>query len=306
MMERSVKELSVPVAVIVAESSRRGRRRRLARRLRTAATVLTVVVLAGVGANAGLSTLAAQAPSGSTGPAGPGASSLAASPSPSATGAEDGAGPLPSPFYSPLLDLPKAPVLGEPGPSRSPSGAMTVKFTPKQVYFTVSGLLPKSMQYLETPQPYPLPLPSGTVGVAMQYVDGSGEPAAIEVTMRHSRLPFPKDGRAPEPTDLPFQCEETVRGDGTHSVVGCHYGFLPDGSWEMVESNDALVPGVFSNRVRLWRPDGTVMEFTEFSGLRDRAQEGGAQSTHLRTTPPVPLDIWRGVAESTTWHWFYA
>ncbi len=74
----------------------------------------------------------------------------------------------------------------------------------------------------------------------------------------------------------------------------------------MVETNDALVPGVFSNRVRLWRPDGMVMEFTEFSGLRDRGSEpDGARATAPRSAPPIPLQLWRGVAESANWRWFY-
>ncbi|MFD8481162.1 hypothetical protein [Kitasatospora sp. NPDC059673] len=307
MMETSVKELSVPVAVIVAESNRRGRRRKLARRLRVAGAALTVVALAAVGANAGLSTVASKLPAHGPGPVGPagaggtanaGVPSLTTSPSPL-----DSAGSSPGAEFTPMLNMPPASVLGRPSSNDTPAPGSQMPFTPDNVYRALNSMLPVFSRFLKDAQVHPGPLPSGTAGVVMQFVDGSGVTASLEMTMRHSQLVFPKDRRAPaDPSDLPFQCTESVLGNGTRTTMGCAYGFLPDGTWEMVESNDAVAPTLYNYRVRVWRMDGTVLEFTEYSGIRDFT--GGAEQKNTRSTPPIPLAIWRGVAESQDWRWF--
>lgn len=316
MMETSVKELSVPVAVIVAESNRRGRRLRLARRLRIAGAALTVVALAAVGANAGMSTLAANAPAGDTGPAGTGISPTSGSPStppaswPSARPSDEPSTPpartgpaerTPTPAYTPMLNLPQAPRFGRLPTTDTPPPSSQHLFSADQVYKTLTTLLPLEYQAIKDAWPHPGPLPGGTAGVVMKYIDGEGVVSSMEVTMRHSQAPFPKDRRAPtDPSDLPFQCAETVLGTGERTTLGCEYGFLPDGTWEMVESNDAVAPNLYNYRVRLWRPDGTVLELTEYSGLRDYTGPGTANT---RATPPIPLDIWRGVAQAQDWRW---
>ncbi|OKJ15773.1 hypothetical protein [Kitasatospora sp. CB01950] len=295
MMETSVKELSVPVAVIVAESNRRGRRRRLARRLRIAGAALTVVVLAAVGANAGLNTMAAKAPATNTGPAGAVLASPTTSPSPFGSVA-----PSPDPDHTPMLNLSPAPVLGRPSSNDTPGPDGMAAFTPTQVQKVITALLPAEVGSFKDAGAFLGTLPVGTAGVTLQYVDGDGVVSSLEVMMRHSVAAFPKDRRAPDPSDQPFHCAETVLGTGERSTQGCEYGFLPDGTWEMVEANDAIVPGLYNYRVRLWRIDGTVLEFTEFNGPRDYVLSAPRKT---RTTPPIPLDTWRGVAESQEWRW---
>ncbi|MFF0387326.1 hypothetical protein ACFYS8_01375 [Kitasatospora sp. NPDC004615] len=309
MMETSVMELSVPVAVIVAESNRRGRRRRLARRLRVAGAALTVVALAAVGANVGLSTVASNLPAHSAGPAGVGVGvgvpPPTTSPSPS-----DGAAASSGTESGPLLKMPPASTLGRPPSSGTSAPKSLQTFTPEAVSETLGAMLPADYRLLKDAVVHPGPLPSGTAGVVMKFVDGTGQTATLEVTMRQSRLVFPKNGQAhTDPSDLPFQCAESVLGNGARTVMGCEYGFLTDGTWEMVESNGAVAPPLYSYRVRLWRIDGTVLEFTEYSGTRDFTGDGetfarGDQPMNARTTPPIPMPIWRGVAESQDWRWF--
>ncbi|MFJ5926221.1 hypothetical protein ACIQF6_26800 [Kitasatospora sp. NPDC092948] len=297
MMEESVTELSVPVAVIVAESKRRGRRLRLARRLRVAGAALTVVVLGAVGANLGLSATASRMPAHTTGPAGAGVASTG-SVEPSGSVEPTGrAESTPTPVRTPMLNLPAVPAVGRSRAAGTPSPDSATPFTPAQVYRTLVAVLPTDVQYLKTPEDLPGPLPAGTVGVVMKYVDGTGEAATVEVTMSRSEAVFPKDGNAP--AEPPFQCAETVMSNGARTVQGCQFGFLADGSWEMVEENDAIVPGLRSYRVRLWRDDGTVLEFTEFNGLHDAADPTGSASN--RTVPPISLDVWRAAAESYDW-----
>lgn len=301
MMEKSVEELCVPVAVIVAESKRRGRRLRLVRRLQGAGAALTVVAVVAAGANAALSGTTARTPVGSTGPAGAGV--------PSATdpaglfGRSSGQGePNPGPDRSPASDVSAPPTPGRPSATDTPLSGGLLAFTPAQVSKTLGALLPADLKYLKNAENHPGSLPVGTMGVLVHYVDGTSEAASIEVTVRHSQVAFPTDRNAPvDPGALPFQCAETVLGNGARSVQGCHFGFLPDGTGEMVESNDAPVPGLYSHRVSVWRPDGTVLEFTEYSGVRDYT---GGKSLKTRTDPPIPLAVWREVAESPDWHWF--
>ncbi|PJN29743.1 hypothetical protein [Kitasatospora sp. CB02891] len=301
MMEKSVEELCVPVAVIVAESKRRGRRLQLVRRLQGAGAALTVVAVVAAGANAALSGTTARTPVGSTGPAGAGVAS-ATDPA-GLFGRSSGQGESsPGPDRSPAFDVSAPPAPGRPSATGTPLSGGLLAFTPAQVSKTLGALLPADLQYLKGAENHPGSLPVGTMGVLVHYVDGTGEAASIEVTVRHSKAAFPTDRNAPvDPSALPFQCTETVLGNGARSVQGCHFGFLPDGTGEMVESNDAPVPGLYSHRVSVWRPDGTVLEFTEYNGLRDYT---GGKSLKTRTEPPIPLAVWREVAESPDWHWF--
>ncbi|MFJ1792484.1 hypothetical protein [Kitasatospora griseola] len=301
MMEKSVEELCVPVAVIVAESKRRGRRLRLVRRLQGAGAALTVVAVVAAGANAALSGTTARTPVSSTGPVGAG---LPSATDPAALfGRSPGEGePSPGPERSPASDMSAPSPPGGPPATGTPSSGGLVAFTPAQVSKTLSALLPADLQYLKGAENHPGSLPVGTMGVLVHYVDGAGEAASIEVTVRHSQVAFPKDRNAPvDPSALPFQCAETVLGNGARSVQGCHFDFLPDGTGEMVESNDAPVPGLYSHRISVWRPDGTVLEFTEYNGVRDYT---GGKPLKTRTEPPIPLAVWREVAESPDWRWF--
>ncbi|MFF0297634.1 hypothetical protein ACFYST_05190 [Kitasatospora sp. NPDC004614] len=311
MMETSVMELSVPVAVIVAESNRRGRRRRLARRLRVAGAALTVVALAAVGANVGLSTVASNLPAHSAGPAGVGVGVGVGVPPPTTSPSpSDGAAASSGTESGRMLEMPPASTLGRPPSSGTSAPKSLQTFTPEAVFETLGAMLPADYRLLKDAVVHPGPLPSGTAGVVMKFVDGTGQSATLEVTMRQSRLVFPKNGQAPtDPSDLPFQCAESVLGNGARTVMGCEYGFLTDGTWEMVESNGAVAPPLYNYRVRLWRIDGTVLEFTEYSGTRDFTGDGetfarGDQPMNARTTPPIPMPIWRGVAESQDWRWF--
>ncbi|RKE22712.1 hypothetical protein [Streptomyces sp. TLI_171] len=294
MMERSVEELTVPVAVIVAESGRRGRRRQLLRRLRIAGTALTVAGLAAAGAGVGLPmTGAGHAPARTVGPAAIGPSAPDAdhtdtpSPAPSTT---------PSSAPSPVLPMGAGPELTSGWPDGKPTGYL-MEFTPLQVYQTLGAMLPGRTFKLGFGSGYPPVSPDNGSSVDLRYTDDEAT-SAIVMTMSRPMLPFPTDGRAPAVP--PFRCGTPSGHTGNHQEA-CFAGYLPDGSWELVELDDSRLPGLYGYRVALWRPDGLVLDFTEFVGVPD---SDGAGHEITRENPPLDLTTWRAVVESSDWSYF--
>lgn len=308
MMETSVGELSVPVAVIVAESNRLGRRRRLLRRLRIAGTALTVAAVAAVGANTGLPVLEGGRPQGPAAQsvadppllptaAGTGAGAGTGAPAAAPTGRQE-AGPSYSPAASdskyPLLPLR---ALDRPGDRTPPvSASDPAGLTAPNVRATLAGLLAElgDRTAVDYGKPYERTLVNDGYAVDLKY--GSGEDATLEVVFGRTPLAFPVNG-GPRPGAAPFSCGKDSGTDGNHPTM-CVSGYGADGSWEMVEANDARLPGTFAYHVALWRPNGVVLEFYDYAALVDPEQREVHRTRHQ---PAVGPDAWRAVAESPAW-----
>lgn len=310
MMETCVKDLSVPVSVIVAESGRRGRRRQVARRLRIAGTVLTVAAIAFAGANAGLPLISAgprtgtnvgpadrtrplsappATPTAPTTPAVPSRSpdpDLSSSPDPSAAGDRWQQFPLPA-----------APQLGSAAASRTGSATGSpVDFTTYSVLKDLEKLMPTYRNRFTQGAVFRTDRPGEGSTVHLDYTDEAG-PVALELSLHHSKVAFPAGGASPDPDLAPFRCG-TNSGTSDNDEQGCLSGYRPDGSWEMVAVNDAQVPGLFGYRVAIWRPDGTILDFTEYSGT---VSSKGDPIRSGRYRPPLDLTFWRSVTESPIW-----
>ncbi|GLW56153.1 hypothetical protein [Kitasatospora phosalacinea] len=314
MMETSVKDLCVPVAVIVAESGRRGRRRRLARQLRIAGTTLAVAAIAFVGANAGLPLLAAHPrPGTGVGPAAPATATGQLAPLPTPTPSVD-PDPDPDPDPGPSrsatatgadgrrqgkqFPLAPAPVLGTPRPDITAQGAPAVEFTEPSARTDLEAVL--SMQQGKISQAYPVKAERGDgaseVYLAYSDKDGGG-PVTVELRLGRTELPFPADGGDPGPGGAPFRCGEDSGTAGDHAPA-CLSGYLPNGSWELLEMDDARSTGLYSYRVAVWYPDGTVVDFTEYAGF---VNNNGEPPSYVRAKPPLDPMLWRSVAESPLW-----
>ncbi len=307
MMETCVKDLSVPVSVIVAESGRRGRRRQVARRLRIAGTVLTVAAIALAGANAGLPLLSAAprtganvGPADRTRPLSAPAPTDPSVPGPSATAARS---PGPDPSASPDGDrwkpipLPAAPRLGSDTAGRTgPTPGSPLDFTTYPVLKDLESLMPTYHNRFTQGTDFKADRPGDASTVHLTYADEAG-PVALELSLRRSKAPFPANGATPAPELVPFQCG-TNSGTSDNDEEACLSGYRPDGSWEMVAVNDARVPGLFGYRVVIWRPDGAVLDFTEYSGT---VTPKGEPVRSGRYRPPLDLTFWRSVTESPVW-----
>ncbi|MGW4694202.1 hypothetical protein ACWEO1_17660 [Kitasatospora cineracea] len=321
MMETCVKDLSVPVSVIVAESGRRGRRRQVARRLRIAGTVLTVAAIAFAGASAGLPLISAEPRTGAnvgpadrtrplsappatpatpvtpTAPDTPGTASR--SPSPDVRSSPDPSGSAAGDRWKPI-PLPAAPQLGATGTAAGAAGT-PVDFTTSSVLRDLENLMPTYRNRFTQGTDFKADRPGGASTVHLTYADEAG-PVALELSLRHAKAPFPVNGAAPDPDLAPFRCG-TNSGTSDNDEESCFSGYRFDGSWEMVAVNDAQVTGLFGYRVVIWHPDGTVLDFTEYSGT---VTTKGEPVRSGRYRPPLDLTFWRSVAESPVWtHYLY-
>ncbi|MFB7946593.1 hypothetical protein ACFC6L_16955 [Kitasatospora phosalacinea] len=306
MMETSVKDLCVPVAVIVAESGRRGRRRRLARQLRIAGTTLAVAAIAIVGANAGLPLIDARpSPGTEVGPAAPPAATGPLVPSPTSTPSVD-----PDPSRSPAagadgrrpgtkFPLEPVPVLGSPGPETTASGAPLIKFTEGSVESELRGLLSKQNGKVSQAYPVKGDRGDGASAVYLAYT-ADNDPVTLELRLGLTELPFPADGSNPDPGQVPFRCGK-ASGTVVNHGTACFAGYLPNGSWELVETDDAQVTGLYSYRVAIWYPNGTVVDFTEYAGF---VNGNGEPPSYVREKPPIDFLLWRSVAESPVWTYY--
>ncbi|QKW22954.1 hypothetical protein HUT16_31210 [Kitasatospora sp. NA04385] len=307
LMEASVKDLCVPVAVIMAESGRRGRRRRLFRRLRIAGTTLAVLAVALAGANIGLPLIeAGRPPVGDIAPAGRPASHPAGPPAPAApdtptTPPDPSAGaPGDGGGVGRALPLEHVPPIGRPSPSGKPAAEELRRFTVANVVDDLEAMRPGMAQALGSQSWDPTGRPAGTEGMVFYYKGEEGRTGAVELTMRKADRPFPAMSNLLSNLQTQFWCGPSSGTAGDHQE-SCLYGYLPDGTWEMVEQNDAMVPGAYSYHVALWRPDGTVLDFTEYSGWVDnRGLIVGAD----QKLPPIDLTTWRAIAESPSWEYY--
>ncbi|WP_033217491.1 hypothetical protein [Kitasatospora phosalacinea] len=309
LMETSVKDLCVPVAVIVAESERRGRRRQLVRRLRMAGTAAAVAAVALGGANLGLPLVEAGprpatgiAPAGS--PPAP-APSPPASPSPSDSPAVSASRTPSVPDASPSssatavsarpLPLEAAPPLGRP----APSGKLTEK---GRLNFDVLNVLDD----LEAMQPGIKANarqswgPDAAGQLYLLYQGPGRSKGALQLSVRQADRLFPVGSVQLSELQSQFRCGKDSGTAGNHQEM-CTYGFLPDGSWEMVEANDAMTPGVYGYHVAVWRPSGLVVEFTEYCG---RIDNRGVVVKDNQSELPFDLTTWRAFAESPSWEYY--
>ncbi|GLW68339.1 hypothetical protein Kpho02_06380 [Kitasatospora phosalacinea] len=302
MMETSVKDLCVPVAVIVAESGRRGRRRKLVRQLRIAGTTLAVAAVAIAGANAGLPLIEAGPRTGTE--VGPAAPAAPLSPTPTPTPSVD-----PTPRSSPTatgtagrhqstkFPLEPVPVLGTTWPNTTSSGASPRQFTEGSVSSDLRWLLAKQNGQVSQAYPVNVDRGDGASAVYLAYADGDN-PVTVELRLGRTELPLPADGS--NPAQLPFRCGKDSGTAGNHSTA-CLGGYLPNGSWELVETNDARVTGLYSYRVAVWYPNGTVVDFTEYAGF---VHDNGEPPSYVREKPPIDFLLWRSVTESPVWTYY--
>ncbi|RAJ46243.1 hypothetical protein K353_00620 [Kitasatospora sp. SolWspMP-SS2h] len=286
LMGTSVRDISVPVAVIVAESGRLGRRRKAARRLRTAGAALAVAAVAFAGANAGLPLLGT-APTVRAGAA----PARQPEPDPGVPAASAGERwrPLPLPVVSPMQNGPDQPVTAD---------RAVLAFDAYGVLQNLRTALPVHRNNLSPGTPFEADRQGGST-VHLTYTDAAGA-AALELALRRTELPFPADGATPADDQLPFRCGHDSGTSGNHEDT-CLSGYRPDGSWELVAANDAQVPGLFGYRVAIWRPDGTVLDFTEYAGT---VTPEGEPVRSGRTRPPFALTAWRSIAESPLWTYY--
>ena len=310
LMETSIKDLSVPVAVIVAESGRRGRRRRLARRLRIAGTALAVAAVALAGANLGLPLIEAD-PRNAIGPAAPATASAPGRPpttaSATASGASGGssgeadggrtdsggggteegvAGPLKLAVFTPI---------GKPAPKAGIAEQDLLEFTDTNVRKELLEMRPG----LGGIGLNSWPSPAG--GLYLLYSDGKDREGALELTLRRADRPFPTGSTLLSELQSQFRCgRPDADTDGRQSM--CTAGYLPDGSWEMVEANVNAAYGAYGYRVAVWRPSGLVVEFAEYCGTVDN--RGVIVGTKQQKEPPLDLDTWRALAESPSWEYY--
>ncbi|MEV7215027.1 hypothetical protein AB0O31_18285 [Kitasatospora cineracea] len=302
MMETCVKDLSVPVSVIVAESGRRGRRRQAARRLRIAGTALTVAAIAFAGASAGLPLISAEPRTGAN--AGPADRTRPlTAPVPAATTSPD-PGPDPAATGTAAtgdrwkpIPLPAAPQLG--GTTTETVGP-TLGFTTNSVLKDLDSLMPTYHNRFAPAPGFTADRPAGASTVHLTYADEAG-PVALELSLRFSKALFPANGTTPAPELAPFRCGSNS-GTSDNDEESCFSGYRLDGSWEMVAVNDAQVPGLFGYRVVVWRPDGVILDFTEYAGT---VTPKGEPVRSGRYRPPLDLTFWRSVTESPVWNHYF-
>ncbi|MFE1318768.1 hypothetical protein [Kitasatospora phosalacinea] len=306
MMETSVKDLCVPVAVIVAESGRRGRRRRLARQLRIAGTTLAVAAIAFAGANAGLPLIDAHpGPGAEVGPAAPAAATGQLAPTPTPTPSVD-----PDPSRSTTtgaedrrqgtkFPLAPVPVIGTPRPEMTTPGAPVIKFTEQSVELELRSLLSEKNGKTSAAHPVNAERGDGASAVYLAYTSDN-QPVTLELRFGRTELLFPADGSNPGPGQAPFRCSRDS-GTADNRSTACLAGYLPNGSWELVETDDARVAGLYSYRVAIWYPDGTVVDFTQYAGF---VNDNGEPPSYVREKPPIEFLLWRSVAESPVWTYY--
>ncbi|MEV7215580.1 hypothetical protein AB0O31_21090 [Kitasatospora cineracea] len=271
VLATSVKNLDPPVALIVAESARLGRRHQRARRLRAlrvGGTSLAVTAVLGAAlATSQLRDRSAPVPPPPAGPA--------------ATAASPTASPSPS----------------EPSPSALSADA---QLTPDAMVKLLSDRLPAGGSFVKYQQPYADHPLSEALGAYLRYDDGRGT-ATFELAMYRGVHPFPGGDRAPGVQDTPFNCDSIpLRPSGPPpGPISCRTRFLADGSWEMVSVTDGGEPSLYRYEVTIWRPDsGDILRFAEYAGTIDASKHEG---TVTRAEPPVPLAQWQAIAESPDW-----
>ncbi|MFJ5879989.1 hypothetical protein [Kitasatospora cineracea] len=266
VLATSVKNLDPPVALIVAESARLGRRHQRARRLRAlrvGGTSLAVTAVLGAAlATSQLRDRSAPVPPPPAGPAAT-ATSPTASPSPSALSAD-------------------------------------AQLTPDAMVKLLSDRLPAGGSFVKYQQPYADHPLSEALGAYLRYDDGRGT-ATFGLAMYRGVHPFPGGGRTPGIQDTPFNCDSIpLRPSGPPpGPISCRTRFLADGSWEMVSVTDGGEPSLYHYEVNIWRPDsGDILVFAEYAGTIDSSKREG---TVTRAEPPVPLAQWQAIAESPDW-----
>ncbi|MGW4805263.1 hypothetical protein [Kitasatospora sp. NPDC004272] len=285
LMETSVEDLCVPVAVIVAESGRRGRRRRLARRRRIAGTALAVAAVTLVGADLGLPLIEA-APRPAVAPAAPPTAPASGGPSDGATGSvgADTGGPLKLPELAPL---------GRPAPTGKLAEEDLKDFSESSAMNNLEEMSPGSVAGIRHSWP-------SFAGALFLYRDADHREGALELTLHRADRPFPGAAAPLSALQSQFQCDRTTPVSGNRQRI-CTYGYLPDGSWEMVEADDIPAYGIYGYRVAVWRPSGLVVRFTEYCGTVDNR---GVIVGNGQLQPPIALDTWRALAESPSWEYY--
>ncbi|MFC8722840.1 hypothetical protein [Kitasatospora sp. NPDC057198] len=305
LMETSVKDLCVPVAVIVAESGRRGRRRRIARRLRIAGTALAVTAVALAGADLGLPLIEAgprpgiapaapPAATASAHPSGPTPGRRGATPSGGPSKEADGAGGGTADGVAGPLQLPRLPTLGKPAPGVKIADQDLLEFTDSNVRQNLLEMNPG----MGAVGLHSWPTHAG--GIYLLLSDGKDRQGALELTLRRADRPFPTGSTLLSELQSQFRCGRDDAGDAGRQSM-CTAGYLPDGSWEMVEANVNSAYGAYGYRVAVWRPSGLVVEFAEYCGTVDNR---GVITGVKQKEPPVDLNTWRALTESPSWEYY--
>jgi hypothetical protein len=176
----------------------------------------------------------------------------------------------------------------------SPTAAFTepadAQLTPEAMVKLLADQLPPGGRFVKYQDTSSDVGPFPETGTFLSYDDGHGV-SHLELTFRKESHPFPSLG---------FGCAVAGgRPSGPPAgPVSCHDGYLADGSWEMVQATDAIVPGLYGYQVVLWRPTGYLLVFSEYSGTTNAY---GHKDTTTRATPPVPLERWQAIAELPQW-----
>jgi hypothetical protein len=142
--------------------------------------------------------------------------------------------------------------------------------------------------------------PSKEVGAFFRYDDGHGI-ASIQFALRKEERPFPfRAGQTPGLDAFPWTCTgQPPRPSGPSAgPLSCQTGYLPDGSWEMVQAVDGMPKGLYGYRVSIWRPTGEVLVAAVYNGTINGY---GGMEARTRDLPPLSLAQWRSVAESPKW-----
>ncbi|GAB2710285.1 hypothetical protein [Kitasatospora kifunensis] len=276
MLVKSVDELDPPIALMIAEGSRDGRRRRRIRRgLQVAGAAVVVAALVTAGAVVGLgssgsshSMQAADATAASGGPS--------ASPSASASASASlSASPSTQPATADLTWQAMLKILND----QLPPGAQLGKLDTYAVKFNDNA----HTRYVE-----------------LQYNDGAG---ASTVMVTVSNAPIPTGIRAPmtDCTNWKGGVDEGGRKPG-YEHPSCQVRQLPDGTKVLGYITGTDGYGLYDESVKVFRPDGTEVSITAANATLDQyTGTPGPNLTVTRDKPPVGLPGWEAIAQSPQW-----
>ncbi|KQV14407.1 MULTISPECIES: hypothetical protein [unclassified Kitasatospora] len=280
LFDRAAREIDPPVAVLVAESHRLGRRRRLHRRLRITAAALTVAALA-------TTTAVTQWPardSGST-------LTVAADPTPSSPtpSASASASVSASPKASPATTVVPPPV---PGKTDEP----TVPVSAEAMFRILADLLPKGAKFSYFDDPL---WPAGGnsskhVNFYVDYDDGHGA-STVGVTLESSAAMLPA-----------FGCDGfSAQGDTARPTgalpASCGARILVDGSRIQSVVTATGASGQYGLNVHVRRPDGVVVRITAGTGTISGQGSGIAGTEVTRLVPPIGLAVLESMVLDPRW-----
>ncbi|MGF1429637.1 hypothetical protein [Kitasatospora sp. LaBMicrA B282] len=295
MLQRSVDELDPPVAVLVAEGDREGRRRRRVRRqLQAAGAALTVaavvaggVLVSGLGRGGEHLTVAA-----ATGGAARG--TVSGTPAASAAGTPSGAA-TPSSAASPSgAATPSG--AAAPGAGAAVPVAADRDITWQAMVKTLADQLPPGAKFSAV-NPFGIVFNTNATSryAEFRYDDGAG---ASTVMLSMSVAANPQQMR--NCADWHGGSDEGPRRPG-YEQPSCQVTPLPDGSTmlSLVTGTDGY--GLYDEEVTLFRADGLTLQITAANAVLSDSGTSVPPVTVTRDRPPVGLPGWQAIAQSPQW-----